>query len=275
MSEIILKDHSNQLENLSSDLNKLLELREQYYDSAEKLIAKKASEEKPLITSIERQMQTLVQRTKNWPKSVVMRSVYGGPSVAVTTIVHCKTCLAKVSVSRSTQTLPSFVQMIRRSNSYDSMKTLPRSSSLNSLKTPPASPKVPKRIKTPPVSPKPTRGIIKKTIIDNKSKLDSMKNKSAPRILIKSKEVKTKKEPVIEWSAMEWNGKNEIEELHQKIKILNDRIETVAKNGGDKNDTDPHILNSEWNKIQPRITTALEKRLDMLEKDIKYLDSSM
>ena len=102
-----------------------------------------------------------------------------------------------------------------------------------------------------------------------------MKNKSTPRILIKSKEVKTKKEPVIEWSAMEWNGKNEIEELHQKIKILNDRIETVAKNGEDKNDTDPYILNSEWDKIQPRITTALEKRLDMLEKDIKYLDSSM
>ena len=32
--------------------------------------------------------------------------------------------------------------------------------------------------------------------------------------------VEPKKEPVIEWSAMEWNGKNEIDELHQKIKVL-------------------------------------------------------
>ena len=262
MSEIILKDHSNQLENLSSDLNKLLELREQYYDSAEKLIAKKASEEKPLITSIEKQMQTLVQRTKNWPKSIVMKSVYGGPSVAVTTIVHCKTCLAKVSISRSTQTVPSFVQMTRRSNSSDAIKTPSRSSSLNSLKT-------------PPTSPKPTRGILRKTIIDNKSKLDTLKTKKQPRIELKSKESKPKKEPVIEWSAMEWNGKNEVEELHQKIKLLNDRIETFTKQENDDKDTYPNFSDSEWNKIQPRLTSSLSKRLDKLEESINYLDSSL
>ena len=262
MSEIILKDHSNQLENLSSDLAKLLDLREQYYDSAEKLIAKKASEEKPLINSIEKQMHTLVTRTKNWPKSVVMKSVYGGPSVAVTTIVHCKTCLAKVSVSRSTQTVPSFVQMMRRSNSMDSIKTPTRSTSLNSLKTPPA-------------SPKPTRGILRKAIVDNKNKLDSLKIRKEGRVLLKSKETKAKKEPVIEWSAMEWNGKNEIDELHQKIKVLNDRIETFTKNTNEDIDTYPGVLNSEWSKIQPRLTSALGKRLDKLEEDIHYLDSSL
>ena len=262
MSEIILKDHSNQLENLSSDSNKLIELREQYYDSAEKLIAKKASEEKPLITSIEKQMQTLVQRTRNWPKSIVMKSVYGGPSVAVTTIVHCKTCLAKVSISRSTQTLPSFVQMARRSNSCDTIKTPSRSSSLNSLKT-------------PPTSPKPARGILRKTIIDNKSKLDSLKTKKQPRIELKSKETKPKKEPVIEWSAMEWNGKDEVEELQEKIKILNDRIESFTKAENDDKDTFPNCSDSEWSKIQPHLTTALSKRLDKLEESINYLDSSL
>ena len=262
MSEIILKDHSNQLENLSVDLNKLLELREQYYDSAEKLIAKKASEEKPLITSIEKQMQTLVHRTKNWPKSIAIKSVYGGPSVAVTTIVHCKTCLAKISISRSTQTLPSFVQMTRRSNSCETIKTPSRSSSLNSLKT-------------PPTSPKPARGILRKAIIDNKSKLDTIKTKKQPRIELKSKETKPKKAPVIEWSAMEWNGKNEVEELHQKIKMLNDRIETFTKPENDDKDTYPNCSDSEWSKIQPRLTTALSKRLDKLEESINYLDSSL
>ena len=152
--------------------------------------------------------------------------------------------------------------MIRRSNSCDAIKTPTRSCSLNSLKT-------------PPTSPKPSRGILRKAIIDNKSKIETMKTKKEPRIVLKSKEVKPKKEPVIEWSAMEWNGKNEVEELHQKIKMLNDRIESFTKNGTEDNDTNYSISTSEWNKIQPRLTSALEKRLDKLEEDIHYLDSSL
>ena len=74
---------------------------------------------------------------------------------------------------------------------------------------------------------------------------------------------------------MEWNGKNEIDELHQKIKLLNDRIETFTKQENDDKDTYPNFSDSEWNKIQPRLTSSLSKRLDKLEESINYLDSSL
>ena len=236
MSENILNEHSNLLDKLSGDLTKLLQIREEYNETTEKLIAKKLSNETALIKSIETQMQNIVQRTKNWPKSVMMKSPYN-QSVSITTVIHCKKCLGKVSVSRSTQTLPSFIQMTRRSNTPQ------------------------------PRSPKLLRGILRKPIIDGKCKTNTIKDIKETKNVIKPKEKIVKKEPLIEWSAMEWNGKNEIDEINQKLKNLNDRIEDCVGNAK----TDVSTLG--WKGIQPSVTSALERRLNQLEEDILYLDS--
>ena len=214
MADFILRDHSYQVENLSIDLKKLAKIREEYYDSAEKLISKKLADETELVKSIETQMQTIVQRTKNWPKSVMTKSSYS-PTVSVTTIIHCKKCLAKVSISRSTQTLPSFVQTTRLSSP------------------------------TPVKSPKAVRGILRKPSNEVKIKSDVTKDKKVSKTVTKSKESKTKQEPLIEWSAMEWNGKNEIDEINQKIKVLNDRIENFSTNGTE-NMNCPDVFREEW-----------------------------
>ena len=146
MSDNILNEHSMLLGKLSTDLAKLLQIREEYNETTEKLIAKKLSDETSLIKSIDTQMQNIVQRTKNWPKSITVKPPYN-PSVSITTVIHCKKCLGKVSVSRSTQTLPSFIQMTRRSNPLK------------------------------PRSPKLLRGILRKPGIDAKCKTTTMKDK--------------------------------------------------------------------------------------------------
>jgi hypothetical protein len=146
MSENILNDHSNLVDKLSGDLTKLLRIREQYNETTEQLISKKLSDETILIKSIQTQMQNIVQRTKNWPKSVMMKYPYN-QSVSITTVIHCKKCLGKVSVSRSTQTLPSFTQMTKRSNSPQ------------------------------PRSPKLLRGILRSPSIDRKFKTNTIKDK--------------------------------------------------------------------------------------------------
>lgn len=243
MSEVILKDHSTQLKHLSDDLSKLIKIREDYHETTEKLLFKKLSEENAMIKSIEFQMENIVQRTKNWPKSVMIRSSYN-PSVSVTAFIHCKKCLEKVSVSRSTQTQPSFIQSNKRSNP--------------SL----------------PISPRPLRGILRTSSNDSIFKTDISKGKKEEKAktAFTAKKENTKKDNLMEWSAMEWNGKDEIKEINQKIKTLNDRINHFSLSAENKNQH-PDALSTGLKGIA--LTAAMEKRLDKLEKDILYLDSSL
>ena len=241
MSEIILKDHSVALESLSKDLSKLSLMREEYHDTTEKLIYANLKEEAILIKAIENQMQNLIQRAKNWPKSVMTR--YPFPStVSVTTIIHCRKCLAKVSISRSTQTLPSFIQVNKRSN-----------------------PKI-------GTSPKPLRGILRNSINNNSSKVDSNKDKQGGKNVIIS--IKNKKEPLMAWSAMEWNGKNEIEEINQKIKGLNERIDKFSTYTKERENR-PIIFNNSRKSSTSSMASTMEQKLNQLEEDILYLDSSL
>ena len=244
MSESILKDHVIALEGLANDLSKLMQIREEYHETTEQLIFTKQKEETILIEAIEKKTETLVQRAKNWPKSVMIRSPYPS-TVSVTTVIHCKKCLAKVAISRSTQTLPSLIQTSRRSS--------------------------PKLIK----SQKPLRGILRNSNNDTMYKLDAIKDKqSGGKNVIIAKEIKTKKQPLMEWSAMEWNGKNEIDEINQKIKGLNERIDRVSTNSMER-ENKPTVFNNCWKDTTPDTVLAMEQRLNQLEEDILYLDSSL
>ena len=244
MSSTILKDHSDQLENVSSDLDKLIQLREEYHDATTKLLCKKLSDETTLIKSIEAQVGNIVQRTKNWPRSTMGRSHSESP-ISVTAIIHCKWCLEKVSVSRSTQTMPSFIHMAKLA--------IPKS----------------------PTSPKPLRGILRKTRSSESifHRNCTPKDNKEARVVIQSKPRVDKKQPLIELSAMEWNGKNELKEINQKIKTLNERIDKVSGKGALKVQY-PDDINPGLKADKQQAKSQMEKRLEQLEDDILYLNDS-
>ena len=91
--------------------------------------------------------------------------------------------------------------------------------------------------------------------------------------MIQSKPRVAKKEPLIELSAMEWNGKNELKEINQKIKTLNERIDKVSGKGALKVKY-PDDINPGLKADKQMAKSQMEKRLEQLEDDILYLNDS-
>ena len=91
--------------------------------------------------------------------------------------------------------------------------------------------------------------------------------------MIQSKPRVAKKEPLIELSAMEWNGKNELKEINQKIKTLNERIDKVSGKGALKVQY-PDEIHSGLKAEKQMAKSQMEKRLEQLEDDILYLNDN-
>ena len=234
MAKITIKDHCIAIENLANDVNKLLEIKETNQKKIEGLLVSKLKEEAALAKAIETKVQNLTQIAKNWPKPFMMRCNYT-PAVSETTIIHCKQCLASVVISRSTQTLPSFI----RANKTNYSTSIGQQKPLRSILRNPASGKVPESSKC-----------------------------------ITAKETKIKKQPLLEWSAMEWNGKNEINEINNKIVGLSERIDRISNNNKEVIEM-PIAVRSCWQNGTSAKVLAMEERLNQLEDDILYLDSSL
>ena len=234
MSKATIKDHCIAIESLANDVNKLLEIKETNQEKIEGLLVSKLKEEAALAKAIEVKVKNLTQIARNWPKPFMMRCNYTS-DVSETTVIHCKQCLASVVISRSTQTLPSFIRANKTNNSTSIKK------------------------------PKPLRSILR--------------NHSSGKVpesskCITTKEPKIKKQPLLEWSAMEWNGKNEINEINNKIVGLSERIDRISNNNKEIIEK-PTAVRSCWQNGTPAKVFAMEERLNELEDDILYLDSSL
>ena len=72
---------------------------------------------------------------------------------------------------------------------------------------------------------------------------------------------------------MEWNGKNELKEINQKIKTLNERIDKVSGKGALKVQY-PDDINPGLKADKQMAKSQMEKRLEQLEDDILYLNDS-